>query len=103
MKYEGEDIPCRVICALGISIPERYGQDPLKIYSVIKDYSDPIFPGIWGAIRNNADTNSFVNVIMDFMVGTRCGGNGTPTEIRVKEDFPEDEEVIILDAKRVKL
>jgi len=99
-ESESEGRPCRVIACFGVDIPEIKG-DMMTAYFVIKDYDDPIFSGIWGALKNNRAGNDFANVVMDFLVGTAAVGNGVPDTIYIGDDFEEDE-VIIVEAKRIK-
>ena len=99
LQAENNRIPCRVIAAYGTKIPEK--RNPLRVYAVVKDYEDPIFPGIWGALETNATANSFTNIIMDYLVGTRSTGNGKPTLISVDDDI-DDDTILIIDGKRVK-
>jgi len=98
LEAEANQIPCRVIAAVGMSIPER--RDNLRCYLVVKDYDDPIFQGIWGALATNATTNDFVNVLMDFLIGTRADGNGRPTMIDVAQDI-DDDEIILIQPRRL--
>lgn len=98
LQCEADQIPCRVVAVYGSMIPER--KKVLKFYIVIKDYNDPIFPGLWGAFKTNKTTNNFGNVVMDFLVGTEHSGNGTPTPISIGDDI-EDDELILIRTKRV--
>jgi len=97
-EAEAENRPCRVVACAGTRIPEL--NKPLKIYCVIKDYQDPIFPGIWAAFKTNATTNDFMNCLMDYLVGTKADGNGTVTDLFIEEDIPADE-IILIKAKRI--
>jgi hypothetical protein len=96
---EAKGDPCRVIAAAGVDIPET--EDPIKLLFVIKDYDDPIFPGIWGAMETNATTNTFLNVVMDYLVGTHSTGNGSPAVIDLSDEVPPDEDVIVLNSRRI--
>ena len=95
LQAEADGVPCRVIAIHGLEIPE-FPDALAERRLVIKDYDDPIFPGIWGAFKNNATTNTFNNVCEDYLIGTSCPGNGTVSRVDVSKDF-EDEEVIILE------
>lgn len=118
-ECEGNQIPCRVIACGCIQIPEirpsmemprgsRFKQREdyhkaykkyeelerlsyLRSYIVVKDYQDPIFPGIWGAFKNNKASNDFTNVFMDYLVGTSDMGNGTLRKFDIQEDIEADE------------
>lgn len=96
---ESEGRPCRVIAVESAIIPEIEGR-PLTIFLTVKDYSDPIFTGIWGALKNNLAANCLGNAIYDFLVGTSHYGNGTPVITYLGGEF-EDDEVIVIDGKRV--
>ena len=98
-EAEGEGRPCRVIACLGVDIPEIQG-DMMTAYFIIKDYDDPIFSGIWSALKDNRTGNDFANVVMDFLVGTKADGNGVPDIIYIGDDFEEDE-VVIIKADRI--
>ena len=93
LHAENNRIPCRVIAAVCIKIPER--QVPLRLYLVVKDYDDPIFPGIWGAFETNATTNDFLNIVLDYLVGTRAKGNGKIYRMNVDGEI-DDDTVIVL-------
>jgi hypothetical protein len=93
LHAENNRIPCRVIAAVGLKIAER--QVPIRLYLVIKDYDDPIFPGIWGAFETNATTNDFLNVILDYLVGTRTKANGRIVNMTVDQEI-DDDTIIIL-------
>ncbi|MBW1799378.1 MAG: hypothetical protein JRJ85_01480 [Deltaproteobacteria bacterium] len=99
LECEAANVPCRVIAAAGVDIPEL--DKPLKLFIVIKDYNDPIFPGLWGAFKTNMSTNDFLNVVMDLLVGTICAGNGAPVPIHVRNAVDEEEEIRIINGERV--
>lgn len=118
-ECEGNQVPCRVIACGCIQIPElRPKKDRprsadykkssdyheaykkwdaveksmyLRSYIIVKDYQDPIFPGIWGAFKDNKSSNDFTNVFMDYLVGTRDGGNGTLRTFDIQGDIEADE------------
>jgi hypothetical protein len=94
IQAEADAVPCRVVFAESLQIPEI--DQSMMIYLIIKDFNDPIFPGIWGALKNNTTTNDLINVISDYILGTRAWGNGTHVHGDVAQDF-EAEDVIILD------
>ena len=99
LKCEAEQIPCRVTACFSIEIPER--ENDFTFYIVIKNYDDPIFPGIWGAFKSNVSTNDFINVIMDFLIGTESGRNGLCKHMSVREEI-QDDKIIVIDPKRVR-
>lgn len=101
LKAQAEGVPTRVIACAVVNIPEF--KEPLRMYIVIKDWEDPIFPGIWGALKNNDTANAFLNVLMDFIVGTRHGGNGTAIGYNVTEDLPEDDEIVLVEATKLRI
>ena len=93
-QAEAENRPCRVIAAHCIQIPES--KELIKLFAVIKDYFDPIFPSIWGTYTTNRYTNSWCNVFMDYFVGTRAWNNGSVRELKnTRQYFPDDEELIL--------
>jgi len=100
IKAESEGSPLRVIGVFSINIPER--PEALTLYIIIKDYSDPIFPELWGTVKTNQTANSAINVIMDYLIGTSSDFNGFLTTTDTTGDFPEDEELIIIDSPRIK-
>ena len=91
--------PCRVIAVTGFGIPEIRTQ-PLKIYMVIKDYRDPIFPGIWGALKANAQANTLLNCISEYLIGTKDYGNGSASTVYINSDIRHDE-IQLIDCKKV--
>lgn len=100
LKAQAEGVPTRVIAVCPIQIGEM--TEMLRIYVVIKDWEDPIFPGIWGALRNNSTANAFLNTIMDYIVGTHDGGNGRCIPYNITEDMPEDDDVVLIEGDKVK-
>lgn len=100
-EAESQSQPCRVIAVAGLYIPEIQKSDMLTMYFIIKDYDDPIFSGIWGALKTNGAANNFCNAFSDFLIGTKTSGNGSPRTVYLSSDFEEDE-VKIIDAKRIK-
>jgi hypothetical protein len=99
LKAEAEGRPCRVVSVGAEKVPES--QETIRFYVVIKDYNEPIYPGLWGGLKTNRSANDFLNCIMDYLHGTRDRANGTVCEWNVREDLPEDEEVIVIDSKRL--
>jgi len=91
LKAEAERQPCRVIGAKCIEVPEFRRNNPIRYYIVIKDFSDPIFPGIWGAFKRNETTNDFTNCCSDYIIGTSAPGNGLNVRWNILRDFPHDE------------
>lgn len=94
-QCESERRPCRVVAVENTQLTE-IKNDTMKIWYVIKDYMDPIFPAIWGSFVDNRATNSFLNVTADFLTGTHSWGNGQAVPLnKARRFFPEDEELII--------
>ncbi|NIR13950.1 MAG: hypothetical protein GWN77_01090 [Gammaproteobacteria bacterium] len=94
-KCDSENRPCRVI-AVKNEILQEIHDDTLKIFTVIKDYDDPIFPAIWGCFWDNETTNAYANCFSDYFLGTHSWGNGTPTSLKnASQYFPEDEHLIV--------
>lgn len=100
LKAEAEGSPLRVIAAYSKQIIERKTQH--KIFIILKDYVDPIFPGIWGAMKNAKTANSLVNLITYTMEGTRDYGNGQSyNSFRIDKEF-QGEELILIDPVLIK-
>ena len=75
----------------------KYREGRTVFAVIVKDYLDPIFPGIWGALGNNETVNSMRNCIADFVTGTCDTFNGGPFEMKLSDwILTENEEVIIL-------
>lgn len=89
-----EGRPCRVVAVWGV----RYREDvkSRKFYITIKDFNEPIFSGMWGAFKTNASTNSLLNVIMDYFIGTHSGGNGTPIDMSISKYVTREECELIM-------
>lgn len=100
VQCDSENRPIQVIAALSLEIPEL--STPFKCFIVIKDYSDHIFPTIWGCLKNNRTSNSFVNVIMDYFIGTHDTANGTLKEILNAEEYFADHENLIIFGSKIK-
>jgi len=97
-ERESQRKPTRVIACVKIEMDEV---KDMTIFMLLKDFCDPIFPGIWGAYSNNRSTNSMLNCICDYFIGTHHEGNGKPTTItNVGQFFPDDE--LIIYGKRIK-
>lgn len=84
--------PVRVIAVLGEDCRDVPGI--CKTFAIIKDFNDPIFPGIWGCFTNNLTTNAWLNSVQDYFVGTTDSWNGTISHVNVREYFPDDELII---------
>ena len=100
LRAEADGVPCRVIAIHGLEIPEFTGVNAER-WMIIKDFNDPIFPGIWGAFKNNATTNTFNNVCEDYLYGTSCPGNGGVRPVDVSKDFADEEVIILEPANRI--
>ncbi|MFP3869032.1 MAG: hypothetical protein ACLFUU_12905 [Desulfobacteraceae bacterium] len=93
LEAEAQGIPCRVVACFSEKVPE-YRKD-LRIFLVIKDYDDPIFPGLWGGLKSNLTANAFINCFMDYIVGTRHPNNGNLQYMEIGDDFWDDEVILI--------
>jgi len=91
--------PVRVIACSRTQIPET--EKGITLFIIIKNYREPIYPAIWGALKTSTTTNDFLNVIMDYFIGTRSGGNGSPVNMYL-EDYIKHSDVEILDGYRLK-
>jgi hypothetical protein len=84
LSNELNKIPTRVIAILGIEYPE-YNYKTSEYRIIIKNYDDPIYPNVWGVLRNNKSMNAITNCISDFIVGTIHYGNGMPGSFQIKK------------------
>lgn len=98
LKSEADEIPIRVVAA--VEIVSNKPAKTFKIFLVIKDYEDPIFPALWGAFKTNETTNTFLNVIMDYLIGIHDKGNGSPVWLNVSHEI-RDDEIILIDPVRI--
>lgn len=97
-QCDSENRPLQIVACKCQKLPEL--DKPLNMFIVIKNYSDTIFPTIWGTITNNLCCNSFANVMMDYFIGTSHSGNGTPTDLHdIDKYFPDSEELHIYGTK----
>ena len=93
-QCDSEDRPIQIVGAYARKFPEL--KKTLTLFIVIKDYNDPIFPSIWGGLKDNACTNTFINVIADYFIGTHSQGNGDKRSIENAEQyFPDHEDLVI--------
>jgi hypothetical protein len=98
VQCQNENRPCRVIAANCISIPEAPRN--IVFFTIIKDFRDPIFKGIWGAYKTNTAANSMLNVLADYFIGTSSSCNGCSEDINVLDHFQEGE-VVLVKSKRL--
>jgi hypothetical protein len=100
LKAEATGTPIRVVGCYSASYHEF--KVPRKYYAIVKDYTDPIFPEIWGCLRSGTTANDMANLISFTVIGTKSGSNGSPVSFDVDVDFPEDEDLILIDPKRAR-
>lgn len=100
LECEERGEPCRVIAAEGHRFSEIRPK-VLRVYIVVKDYNDPIFPAIWACIKTNRAAWALGNVIADFLVGTNDSTNGSATSFQIGDDIPKDEDVQIVDSVKI--
>lgn len=100
LRAEAEGTPFRVIACRSSKIDER--PRPYTVYIVVKDWNDPIFPNIWGALKTSKTTNDFGNCFQDFIVGSYTHGNGIPKITYYGNDFPPEEEIILINPVRIR-
>lgn len=98
LRAEEDGTPCRVIAGA----KHDFHEGSLKIYIVVKDYTDPIFPAIWACIKTNKAAWAMNNQIADFLIGTKSYGNGRSVELVIGDDIPKDEDVQIIDAIKIR-
>jgi len=100
LKAQEEERPCRVIAwDVGKDYPELNGKKIEKkgwmpkpvhqvaTFTIIKDYEDSIFPGIWGAFSKNWSTNTFNILISAFFLGTSHSNMGLVPEFNLTDEF----------------
>jgi len=67
-------IPTRVWLTTASNFPEtikdKHRDRTFRILMLLKDYSDPIYPGMWSIFSNNKNANSLCCLIADRLVGT---------------------------------
>jgi len=100
LKAEADGTPFRVIACRSSKINER--PEPYTVYIVIKDWNDPIFPNIWGALKTSKSTNDFGNCFQDFITGSYTSANGRPSITYYENDFPPEEEIILINPVRIR-
>ncbi len=100
LRAEADGTPVRVVACRSSKIDEL--KKPYTVYIIIKDWNDPIFPDIWGALKTGASTNSFGNCFQDFITGSHSPANGHPSTTLYGEDFPPEEEIILIKPVRIK-
>lgn len=100
-KCFNERRPCRIIAVKWNQYIHESTQPfkTFKLYVIVKDFNDPLFPTIWGAYKTNASTNMWSNIMWDFLIGTHSDGHGQPSAAYVLEDFQEDRIHVISDPK----
>jgi hypothetical protein len=92
LQCEAENRPCRVVGVNKLRLREK----TITYFVVIKDWSDPVFSGIWGALRDNRCCNDFVNCVSAYFLGTSDTGNGMPLECSMT-DFDLEGEVVVIE------
>jgi len=98
IRCEEEGTPCRVIAGAQHS----FSEGTLKLYVVIKNYTDPIFPAIWACMKTNRAAWALNNQVADFLTGTKDSGNGRSVELVIGKDIPDDEDVQIVDSVKIR-
>lgn len=94
LKAEGEGRPCRVIAFSKLGFAER--QD-VRVITIVKDFDDPVFPGIWGIFSGSTEANAAINVYSNALFGTRSRGNAMIRFIEaqeIREQYFPGEEVV---------
>lgn len=91
IEREAQCYPTRVMAAFYLKSEEiKNKKKGAMFFIVIKDYEDPIFPGLWGALKNNETANSFLNSIASYFIGLFSGGNGRPSEVTISKWLDEE-------------
>ena len=99
-KCELEGRPCRVIYVRPVGYPE-VSDGKAVVCAIVKDWHEPIFPGVWGALKNCATTNDLGNSISSFFYGTSSSGNGSCGHADLSHLIPAGEQVALVAPKYV--
>lgn len=76
IECESKGEPCKILGVLSIKYKIRKKTYILDTSIVIKDWEDPIFPGIWGLIMSNEASNILCFAMSYKLVGTSEDGAG---------------------------
>jgi hypothetical protein len=100
-QCEQEGRPCRVLAALSMKLNSgefKEKKNQFTMFMIVKDYHEPIFPGIWGGLKTNSTSNSLINCISDYLLGTYHDGNGSHHDVNIGEYF-EGEDIALIQPK----
>ena len=105
LKAESEGRPCRVVAVSEMVYSDRksgdnvldgpHGAGRVRLYVVIKDWAEPMFPALWGCFKDNMTANAFANCFTAFIVGGEPFGNGELSMFTL-DSLPEGEEVVVV-------
>lgn len=92
LKAEAEGRPSRVLAIERTKFSER---TVISLW-ILKDFDDPIFPGIWGAFQDSQMANALGCSVGAFLFGTSSINLGTIKQIKKSEieDLLDGEEVV---------
>lgn len=93
LRCEAEGRPCRVVAAMSIRYLEW--EQAVDWFVVIKDYDEPIFPALWGALRDSKTCNTMWRLVSAFVVGSRDKSHGRARAFAPCPGVPETEAVIV--------
>jgi hypothetical protein len=108
LQAEREGTPCRVVAFTsckasgGRLYPKAPADMIIKYFIVVKDYNERIYPGIWGALKNNMTSNALQNCIHNYFSGVHASGNGnSQNAVNIAEYIPSNEKVEVLEGKHL--
>jgi len=87
----------RIIGLWAVAISEL--PHPLQACVIIKDFGEPLHAITWGLLRSNLVTNTYLNVVMDYIIGTTHPNNGVVRTFETRYAMFGDG--VILDPRRI--
>ena len=109
LQCEKDGIPCRVVAFTSSHAGSgRHGKGVsndllIKYFIVVKDYNERIYPGIWGALKDNRTSNALQNCIHNYFSGTHASGNSnSQNAINFAEYVPANEKVEVMSGKHIR-
>lgn len=92
LQAEHEGRPCRVIASARVKVPEL--ANPVTWCIVVKDFHEPIFPTIWGALQTSETANSLLSLMSQCIIGTVDRENGHVMSYTVSVDDAEEAVIV---------
>jgi hypothetical protein len=95
LAAEAESQPCRIMAVVSLWCSPEQGD--IELILILKDYHEPIFPSLWGGLKDSTTGNDFLNVVVDYLIGTASVSNGTLRQFTLsrEKDFAGGEVVAI--------